>query len=131
MMRVECRAPMRAMLPPGEIGRPPGHAAPHIDAAIGERAFVRIELRPHRRMDAVAGDHHIGVLRLQRGVVRGDKARRHARIVLLDADAAMPGDEACRTKPLLHGVEQDLVQVGAMDREMRPLVAGGPSHGSR
>src|SRR6266851_4739724 len=78
-------------------------------------------------MDAVTGDHHIGLLRLQRAAVRGDKTRGHARIVLLDGDAAMAGDEAVRTEPLLHGVEQDLVQVGAMDREVRPLVAGCPS----
>ena len=39
----------------------------------------------------------------------------------------MAGDEVLRPDPLAHGVEQDLVQVGAMDGEMRPLVAGRES----
>ncbi len=84
----------------GEVRLLPRHAAPHIDAAIGERAFVRIELRPHRRMDAVAGHQHVALLRLQRGAVRGDEARGDARIALLDADAAMAGDEVLRPEPL-------------------------------
>ena len=36
----------------------------------------------------------------------------------------MAGDEGAGAEPLAHGVEQDLVQVGAMDREVRPLVPG-------
>ena len=112
-----------------EVGLMPRHPAPQVDAAIGERALVRIELRPHRRMDAVAGDQHIGLLGGERGAVRGGEARRHARLALLDAHAAMAGDEVVGAQPLAHGVEQHLVQVGAVDREMRPLVPGSQPPG--
>ena len=56
---------------------------------------------------------------------RRHEARRDPVRVLLDPDAAVAGDEVVRPDPLERGGEQHLVQVGAMDREMRPLVPGG------
>ncbi len=49
------------------------------------------------------------------------------RVVLLDAGAALSGDETFAARSLAHGLEQDLVQVGTMDGEVRPLMAGGAS----
>ena len=36
----------------------------------------------------------------------------------------MTGDEAFRSEPRQHRVEQHLVQIGAVDRKVRPLMAG-------
>jgi hypothetical protein len=66
MIMVECRAPMRAMLAPVRSGLIVAVPAPEIVAAEAERSLVRIELRPHRRMHAVAGDQQVGLLRGQR-----------------------------------------------------------------
>ncbi len=88
-----------------------------------------MELRAHRRMDAVAGNDQIALLRLQCAVVRADEACRDAGIALLDPDAAMAGDEALRAEPRAHRVEQDLVQVGAVDGKVRPLMPGGEPPG--
>src|SRR4029077_1159589 len=85
----------------------------------------RIELRPHRRMDAVACDQHVALLLRERGAVRRDEARGDAGVALLHADAAVAGDETFRAQPLAHGVEQHLVQVAAMNGEMRPAMPGG------
>ena len=52
------------------------------------------------------------------------EARGDARIALLDADAAMAGDEVLRPEPLAHGIQQHLMQIGAMDGKMRPLMPG-------
>src|SRR5262245_2485591 len=109
----------------GEVGLLPRYAAPHIDAAIGERAFLRIELRPHRRMDAVACDQHVALVLRERRAVRRDEARGDAAVALLDADATVSGDEAFRAQSLAHRVEQHLVEVAAMDGEMRPAMPGG------
>ena len=76
-------------------------------------------------MDAVAGDQHVAGLRRQRRAVGRGEARGDAAVVLLDADAAMAGDEALGAEPADRRVEQHLVQVGAVDRNVRPLVAGG------
>lgn len=49
---------------------------------------------------------------------------RDARSVLVDLDAAMAELDRVLAKPLLHGGEEHVVQIGAMDRELRPVVAG-------
>src|SRR6185437_11067559 len=102
----------------------PGHAAPKIDAAKAERTLVRIELRTHGRVDAIACDQDIALLCPQCAAIGPDKACRDAAVVLLHADAAMAGYEILRAEPLAHGVKQHLVQVAAMDRKVRPLMAG-------
>ena len=52
---------MRARLAPVRNGLMRRRAAPEVEPAIAERALVRIELRPHRRMHAVAGDQHVAL----------------------------------------------------------------------
>ena len=69
-------------------------------------------------------DQHVALVRRQRGAVGGDEARRDGRIALLDADAAVAGDEVLRPEALAYGIQEDLVQVGAMNGKMRPLVSG-------
>ena len=39
----------------------------------------------------------------------------------------MAGDEVLRPEPLAHGIQEDLVQVGAMNGKMRPLMSGRES----
>src|SRR5205807_2318190 len=81
---------------PGEIRPMPRDTPPHIDAAIRERALVGIELRPHHRMDAVAGDQHAAVLRRQRSAVPGNETCDDARGALLRSDTSMARDEIFR-----------------------------------
>jgi hypothetical protein len=44
-------------------------------------------------------------------------------LVLLDGAAAMARGEILDSDPFTHGIEQHLMQVAAMKREVRPLVA--------
>jgi hypothetical protein len=112
---------------PAEIRPMPRHTPPHIDATIRERPFVGIELRPHHRMDAIAGDQYVAMLRRERGAVRGDETGGDARVALFYPDTSVAGDEIFRPEPLAHRGEQHLVQVAAMDGKMRPLVSGRAS----
>src|SRR6266545_1526787 len=50
--------------------------------------------------------------------------QRDARIVLLGPEAAMIEPHGITAQPLHRRVEQHRVQIGAMDRELRPVVAG-------
>ena len=86
--------------------------------------FVWIELRAHGGVDAVAGDQHVAFRRRQRlpcGSVKRAVTRSAA---LLDAGAAMPGDEILRPDPLAHRAKQHPLQVGAKQRDVRPQMAG-------
>ena len=56
--------------------------------------------------------------------VRRDEACGNPRIALLDADAAVTGDEALRPEPVAHRIQKNLMQVGAVDGKMRPLMPG-------
>ena len=75
-------------------------------------------------MDAVAGERRRAAYRRQRLAGGIDEMHRDAAVVLLDADAAVVHDDGVRPEPLQHRVGQHLVQVAAMDRELRPFVAG-------
>src|SRR6187455_802743 len=81
----------------------PCRAAPQIEAAKTEWPFVGIILRAHGGVDAVAGNQHVAFRRRQRPALRIGEARGDAVAVLLDAHAAMPGDEVVRPDPLTHG----------------------------
>ena len=128
MISVRCRAPTRAMSA-GQERLHPRRAAPQVEAAEHRRAFVRVELQAHRGMDAVARDQNVAVLRRQRRAAGTDEARRDAGAVLLDGDAAMAGDEILRSDPLSRCLHQDLMQLGAVDRQVRPLVSGSHAPG--
>ena len=103
-----------------EIGLPACHATPHVDALIGHATFVGVELFADSRMNTVTGNRH----RAARGAAIG-KARRHALIILIDAFATLVQQNAVLSQSLPHGVDQYLMQVAAMDRQLRPVIAGG------
>ena len=71
-------------------------------------------------MNTVTGNRH----RAARGAAIG-KARRHALIILIDAFATLVQQNAVLSQSLPHGVDQYLMQVAAMDRQLRPVIAGG------
>ena len=108
----------------GEEGRSPRDSAPHVDPAEMRRAFVRMELAAHRGMKAVRPHENRAAHRL--GVF---EQRLRAARVLFDADAAVTETHRVRSQPALDRVGQDLVQVGAMDGEMRVFVAGEAAAG--
>src|SRR5512140_1128888 len=70
-------------------------------------------------MDAVAADRDLAAGRF--GILETD---RHAVIVLIDPEAAMPELHGICAQTIAHGAQQYVVQVGAMDRKLRPVVAG-------
>jgi hypothetical protein len=79
-------------------------------------------------MDAVAADgdgrHRLAVRRAG-GIV---EAQANARVVdVVDRDAGMARDDAIGAEPFADGVEQDRLQVGAVDRQLRRVVAGPAS----
>src|SRR5262249_18280633 len=101
-----------------------GDAAPEIGAAVTEWTFLRMELVTHGGVDAVAGHQNIAPLRGQHPTVRADEMRGDASLVLLDRAAAMSNDEILRADARAHGIQQHLLQIAAVEREMRPLMAG-------
>src|SRR3984893_6088954 len=70
-------------------------------------------------MDAAPADRAFAALRLH-GVEMDDDARA----VLIDLEAAMREPYGVAAQARSHRVEHHLVQVGAMDRKLRPVVAG-------
>ena len=102
-------------------------AAPHVDARPARRAFVRIELLADRGVDAVAADRDAAA-RVGSGAPRGSRKRaRTAAAGVVDADAGVAGDDAIAAEPLAHRREQHRLQVAAVDRELRRVVAGPAS----
>ena len=73
-------------------------------------------------MDAVAADRDLAALRLS--LVEMD---RHTRAVLIHFQAATTKLHGSVAEPLPRRVEHHLVQIGAMDRQLRPVVAGEAS----
>ncbi len=105
---------------------PARHAAPHVDAGIARLAFVRKKLLADRRIDAVAGDRdataHGAAVRAARPI---GEMHADAGLILLDAEAMMIGDEPVVPRARAEGIEQHHLQIAAMDRELRMIVAGG------
>jgi hypothetical protein len=93
-------------------------AAPHVHARIARCAFVGVELLAQGRVDAVATDGHGAAHGGRIGEVDGDAAR-----VLRHAGAAVVADDAVRAQALERLFEQHRLQVAAVDRELRPVVA--------
>jgi len=108
----------------GQNRFPSRHPAPHVDAGIARLAFAGEKLLAHRRIDAVAGDRdaaaHVGA-----GSASGPvgKMHAHAGLVLLDAGAVMAGMEPVAPDAGNERTEQDHLQIAAMDRELRMIVA--------
>ncbi len=100
-------------------------AAPENAAVPDRRPFVRIKLFAHGGVNSVGGDQHVAVMDarvLARRLV--EEARADARSGLLEVRQVMARQDAVASEPFDHRVEQDLLQGAAMDRELRPLVAG-------
>jgi hypothetical protein len=82
-----------------------------------------MELAPNGGMDAVARHENIARLRRQSRTIRADEMCGDTCLVLLDRAAAMTRDEILGSDAVAHRIEQHLMQVAAMKREVRPLVA--------
>src|SRR6202022_2320294 len=101
-----------------------GDAAPQDAPVPARRAFLRVECLADRGGNAAGGD--------QQGALMGP-GRLACRLVdEISADAAgalgpvvemMAGENVRRAEPFGRGVEQDLLQRAAVDRELRPFVA--------
>ncbi len=77
-------------------------------------------------MDAVATDDRRprNTHRLAAAIEHGDRPL----LALLDADAAMPGDDTVGARFADECLVDDLLQVAAVDLELRPRIAGVGSH---
>jgi hypothetical protein len=82
-----------------------------------------MELTPRGGMDAVARHENIARLRRPSRTIRVDEMCGDTCLVLLDRAAAMTRDEVLSSDAVAHGIEQHLMQVAAMKRDVRPLVA--------
>jgi hypothetical protein len=80
-------------------------------------------------MDAVAGNDDIAHGVRQASAVRARKMHGHRATVLaatlIDTGAAVPGEEVLRADPRAHRAEQNPLQIGARQGDVRPLMAGG------
>ena len=84
-----------------------------------------MELAAQRGMNAVAADGDAGNGVSERCTAGVDEAQANARVVArIDADAGVAGDDSLAADPCPHGVEQDGLQIGAVDRQLRRIVAG-------
>jgi hypothetical protein len=81
-------------------------------------------------MDAIGCDQNVGFLAMQSAIGLAehdlDLAAR-----LLEAFGRHAGDDCRLAEPLAHRVEQHRLQHAAMDRELRPIVAGEAPAGLR
>jgi len=105
------------------VGR--GDAAPEDASVPDRRAFQGIELFADRGVNAVGCDQQRAVVApcgFAGGLVDeiGADAARGFRPVA----KMMAGEDVLRTQPFGRGVEQDLLQRAAVDRELRPFVTG-------
>lgn len=108
-----------------EEGRRHGRAAPHGDPGVPRLALVRIELPAHRGVDAVTGDDDVRADVGQLGAVAGPgEPGDGAGAVLVHGLAPVVGDHRVLAQALAHGVEEHLLQVAAVDRELRAVVPG-------
>lgn len=102
-----------------EKGLPGRGASPHVDARIARRALVRIQLLAQRRVDAVAAHRDRAAHR--RAAI--GEVHRHAVGILFDAGAAVAALHAVGAQALQGFVQQHRLQVAAVDRVLRPVVA--------
>src|SRR4029453_3676821 len=107
-------------------------AAPLDAPAPHGRSLLRMELRARRRVQSVATDEHVAGPRWERSAAAAvDEPGRDAPAVLLERDQVMAGKYVRSADPLLNRVEQDHLQVAAVDGVLRPGIAGGEPAGPR
>src|SRR5664279_4788389 len=103
---------------------PARDAAPHVDAGIAGLAFVREELLAEDGIDAVAGDRDTALHGASFAAARPiGKCHRDAVLVLRNAETMAIGDEPVAARAFEEGVAQQHLEVAAVDRKMRMLVA--------
>ncbi len=102
-----------------------GDAAPK-DAPIPDRrTFLRIELFAHRGVNAVGGDQQFAFMGARGLAGRPvDEFGADAIGCFSPAGEVMTGEDILAAQPLGGGIEQDLLQGAAVDRELRPFVSG-------
>ena len=110
-----------------EIRLADGDAAPHQDALPLGRAFVGIEVRAHGGVDAVGADQDVGLRRLDGIAAAVDEAGDDLAALLLEGREAAAEPDLVRAQHLPGRLEQDHLQLAAMDRELRPRQAGVPA----
>ena len=102
-----------------------GDAAPQDAAVPDRRPFLRIQLLADAGVNAVgarpAARRHGCPPACRSPCRRNRRARRRG---FGPVAQVMAGEDALRAEPLDRGVQQDLLQHAAMDRELRPFVAG-------
>ena len=76
-------------------------------------------------MYAVGSDQHVGRGGDRLAVTATAQRISHLPLVLLERFEGMAGMDLVRAQALLGDAVQDHVQFAAMDRELRPVVAGG------
>ena len=95
-----------------------------VQIAVEHRRFARVEVPAHGGMDAVGADQEIAFRLARRLPGRIDEVRDDLVAALLEARELMAGGERARTEALADGAEQNLLQLAARDRDLRPQVAG-------
>ena len=107
---------------------PSRHAAPHVDAGIARFAFAREKLLADRGIDAVAGDGgttaYGAAVAASRPVGKTDA---DTGLILFNSDAVLVGQQPVGSGARTEGIEQDHLQIAAMDGELWVLVARCPS----
>src|SRR5262245_5635932 len=101
----------------GQDRLPARHAAPHVDPAVARLAFIGVELPADHGVNAVAA---YGRLSLDRVAVAEEQLYR---LPGLFKTQAMPTEmNALLVDALFNRGEQHRLQIGAMDRELRPPI---------
>ena len=109
----------------GQEGTGFGDAAPKNPPVPDWRSFLRIELFADRGVDAISCDQQGAVVAAYRPAGRlVDEIGAYAVSGLGPAREVMAGENVRFAQPLGRGIEQDLLQRAAMDRELRPFVTG-------
>src|SRR5205823_6453890 len=96
-----------------------------VQIAVEDRGFAGIEVPAHGGVDAVGTDQQV-TLDLTDGLTgRIDETRDDLVATLLQAGEMMTGRNRLRPQPFSDRRQQDLVQLAARDRNLRPAIAGG------
>src|SRR6185437_16656098 len=93
-----------------------GDTAPHEDALPLRRPFVGIKVGTHGGVDAVGADQDIAFGLSDRLAIAIDELRENLVAPLLEADDAMAELDPSVTQPPPGSVEQQHLQLAAMDR---------------
>ena len=96
-----------------------------VQIAVEHRGFAGIEMPAHGGVDAVGTDQQVSFRFARRLAGRIDEAGKDLVAALLQACELVAGDERPRTQAGMDGREQDVLQLAARDRDLRPVVTRG------